>query len=334
MGMTDTTVPDTTVPDKTVPDTTTTEATTAWHALGAEELARRVVGLPGWPFGADLRMERISSGTTNVNWRMIAPDGVRFLKVPGLGAEAFVDRRVAHEAAVVAAATGVGPAVLYFDEGTGIEVTAFLDGYRSSGAGDLLSPTGMGEVMRLYRQLHGGALLPVTKTLFDMIDEHQAQIAETGRTLQPYQQEVQERWRPIQERYVAGGLELVPGHNDPNPPNFMVKSGAPMMLIDFDYAANTDRYYELGAYLTILGIPSEVGRALFAQYAGAEPTAGQLARLYLSGVGTLVKWGHWALYNSVVRDIDFDYEKYGAGMLLGALTMLTGDECARAVDDL
>ncbi|WP_295576314.1 phosphotransferase [uncultured Microbacterium sp.] len=305
-----------------------------WHALDALTLARTVPDLPAWPFGTDLRMERISSGTTNVNWRMISDDGIRFLKVPGHGAEAFVDRQIAHEAALVAAATGVGPAVLFFDDATGIEVTAFLDGYRSSGAGDLLSPTGMSEVMRLYRQLHGGELLSVTKTLFDMIDEHQAQIAETGRRLQPYQIEVQERWRPIQERYLAGGLELVPGHNDPNPPNFMVKPDAPMMLIDFDYAANTDRYYELGAYLTILGIPRDLGRTLFAQYSGAEPTESQLARLYLSGVGTLVKWGHWALYNSVVRDIDFDYEKYGAGMLLGALTMLTSEECARAVDAL
>jgi thiamine kinase-like enzyme len=307
---------------------------TMWHALGADALADAVQVLPDWPFGGGLRMERISSGTTNVNWRMISSDGIRFLKVPGLGADAFVDRRTAHEAALVAAATGVGPDVLYFDDATGIEVSEFLHGYRSSGAPDLLSPTGMTEVMRLYRQLHGGELLPVTKTLFDMIDEHQAQIAQTGRPLQPYQSEVQERWRPIQERYVAAGLDLVPGHNDPNPPNFMVRPGAPMMLIDFDYASNTDRYYEVGAYLTILAIPADMRPVLFEQYSGSQPTEGQLARLYLSGVGALVKWGHWALYNSVIRDIDFDYEKYGAGMLLGALTMLKSEECARAFDAL
>lgn len=302
-----------------------------WHAMDGVTLAERLPALPSWPFGSDLRMERISSGTTNVNWRMISGTTTRFLKVPGFGAEAFVDRGTAHEAARIAAATGVGPEVLFFDVATGIEVSGFLDGYRSSGAGDLLSPTGMSEVMRLYRQLHGGALLSMTKTLFDMIDEHMAQIASIGRPLQPYQVEVQERWLPIQKRYVAGGLEIVPGHNDPNPPNFMVRDGAPMMLIDFDYAANTDRYYELGAFLTVLGIPEDVGRKLFAQYAGAEPTAGQMARLYLSGVGTLVKWGHWALYNSATRDSDFDYEKYGAGMLLGALTMLRSDRCRAAV---
>jgi len=308
-------------------------ATKPWHDLTAGSLAIEVPSLPAWPFGDDVEFERISSGTTNVNWRMRARDATYFLKVPGKGSEAFVDRKAAHEAALVAAEAGVGPGVLYFDEVTGIEVCEFLDGYRSSTAPDLLSATGTVEVMRLYRELHGGALLSTTKTLFDMIDEHQAQIAETGRALQPYQLEVQERWRPIQERYVAAGLELVPGHNDPNPPNFMVKPGAPMMLIDFDYAANTDRYYELGAFLTIFGLPGEARRALFREYAG-EPTEGQLARLYLSGVGTLVKWGHWALYNSVVRDIDFDYEKYGAGMLLGALTMLRSDECREAFEAL
>ncbi|MEW1834945.1 choline/ethanolamine kinase family protein [Microbacterium sp. NPDC079995] len=309
-------------------------STIGWHGLGADALASALPALAGWRFGDELRMERISSGTTNVNWRMITPDGVYFLKVPGLGAEAFVNRAVAHEAAVVAASTGVGPEVLYLDPSSGIEVCAFLTGYRSSTAGDLLSPTGMSEVMRLYRRLHAGQQLSVTKTLFDMIDEHRMQIAEVGRDLQPYQLEVQERWQPIQERYIGAGLEIVPGHNDPNPPNFMVKAGAPMMLIDFDYAANTDRYYELGAYLTIMGIPDALQSSLFEQYAGTTPTEGQLARLYLSGIGTLVKWGHWALYNSVVRDVDFDYEKYGAGMLLGALTMLRSDRCREAVEAL
>lgn len=305
-----------------------------WYALSAEDLATRLPALPGWPFGAGLRLERITSGATNVNWRAITDDATYFLKVPGQGSDAFVDRRIAHEAALIAAETGVGAEVLYFDDATGIEVSEFLHGYRSATAPDLVSPGGAISIMRLFGRLHGGSTLSATKTLFDMIDEHLDQIADTRRPLQPYQLEVRDRWRPIRDRYIAAGLEIVPGHNDPNPPNFMVKDGSPMKLIDFDYAANTDRYYEPGAYFAIFGIPQNQQVRLFREYSGTEPTDGQLARLYLSGAGTLVKWGFWALYNSVVRDIDFDYEKYGASMLLGALTMLRSRRCADAFTTL
>lgn len=303
--------------------------TEPWSAMNAEALAARVPTLAGWPYGSDLRMERITSGTTNVNWRMVVGDATFFLKVPGLGSEAFIDRRLANEAAVVAHGAGVGPASLYFDPASGVEVSEFLDGYRSSSILDLMSEQGSLELMRLYRRAHSGPLLSTTKTLFDMIDEHIEQVSESGRTLQPYQLEVQHLWRPVQQRYIAQGLDLVPGHNDPNPSNFMVKDGAPMKLIDYDYAANTDRYYELGAIMTPAGLPEEAQLRLLAEYSGT-PDAGQRARLYLSGVGTLVKWGYWALYNSAVRDDDFDYEKYGAAMLIAALTRLRSERCAEA----
>lgn len=307
--------------------------TRAWSTLAATELAAHLPGLPRWPYGTDLCLERIASGTTNVNWRMAAGADTYFLKVPGHGSEAFVDRAVAHEAALVAHSSGVGPAPLYFDAASGVEVTEYLEGYRSSTLSDILAPGGAGELMQVYRRLHDGPLLATTKTLFDMIDEHVAQVAEIGRPLQPYQIEVQQRWRPIQERYIAAGLDLVPGHNDPNPANYMVRQGSPMLLVDYDYAANTDRYYEIGAITTIFGLPEEAQVTLFTEYAGP-PSEGQKARLFLSGLGTLVKWGHWALYNSAVRDVDFDYEKYGAGMLLAACTLLRGDRCAAAVAEL
>ncbi|MDR2348882.1 MAG: phosphotransferase family protein, partial [Bifidobacteriaceae bacterium] len=137
-------------------------------AMGAAELAAFVPGLPGWPWpGETLSLHRIPSGLTNVNWRMrLERSGIDlFMKVPGLGTEAFIDRKVANQAAVSAAEAGVGPKVVYFDPESGIEVHEFLDGYSSSSMHSLKEPAAALEVMRLYRSFHQGPLLSTTKTL-------------------------------------------------------------------------------------------------------------------------------------------------------------------------
>lgn len=304
--------------------------------MEAAELAAYVPTLPAWPWpGEPVEMHRISGGLSNVNWRLVLPGRGEtfFLKVPGIGTEAYISRAAAHSAALVAAATGVGPGVVYFDPASGIEVSEFLDGYVSSTQHSLSQPDTAVELMGLYRRLHAGELLPVTKTIFDMIDEHLAQVAEVGRALRPWQQSVVDRWLPIQAAYVASGIDLVPGHNDMLPSNFMVSPDGPMMLIDYDYAANNDRYYEIGGIATLYLIEPEVRQAMLVAYFG-EPTSRDTARASVCGVATAVKWGLWALLNSQARDFDFDFEKYGNTLLAQARHILDGPEIAGWISEL
>lgn len=285
-------------------------------------LATQIAALPGWPFG-EVRLHRIAEGYTNSNYLMSAADGDHFLKVPGAGTAAFLDRRVAHEAAVAAGERGVGPVVEFFDPASGVEVSAFLEGYRSSAFHDLADADFVANLMDLYRDWHAGPLLSVTKTLFDMIDEHIAQLDGAGYRWEPYQREVVDRWLPLQRAYIEAGLEIVPGHNDMLPSNYMVRDGAPMMLIDYDYAANTDRFYELGALLSMGGFDEATRARLIERYLGAPETPAVRARLAVCATGTFVKWGLWGLVNSTLRTgDDTDYVKYGAGMLAEALAQL------------
>lgn len=301
---------------------TTTSVTRA--ALDADELAAFVPTLPGWPWdGQDISMHRISGGLTNVNWRMhVASTSTNFfLKVPGIGTEAFIDRNAANQAARVAAETGVGPGVVYFDPETGIEVTEFLEGYTSSTEASLGEPEAAMQLMAMYRSLHAGRLLPVTKTIFDMIDEHLEQVKEIDRSLRPWQRSLVERWAPVQAAYLSSGLDLVPGHNDMLPSNFMVKDGAPMMLIDYDYAANNERSYEVGGITSLYLIDPDLRHAMLEEYHGTV-TAQLEARAWVAGIATDVKWGLWALLNSQQRDFDFDFEKYGNARLLHGLQLM------------
>ncbi|TDT15875.1 thiamine kinase-like enzyme [Ilumatobacter fluminis] len=304
---------------------------TPWISMTATELGAALAGLPGWPFGSDVALTRIHAGFTNINWQMEAAGRHYFVKVPGPGTDAFIDRAVANQAALSAASAGVGPAVRFFDSDSGIEISDMLTGHRPTRRDEMNDPHFMGRLFAMYGVLHDGAPLGSTKTLFDMIDEHLEQIAASGRAPLPYQLEVQRRWAPIQRRYVDAGIDLVPGHNDMNPQNYMQAPDGTLKLIDFEYAANTDRYYELGGLVAMYGYDGAVLESLLEAYTGGEVDDGVRARVFLSGIGALVKWGHWSLLNSPVRDADYDYDKHGGGMLLGALSMMFDPRCERAL---
>ena len=140
------------------------------HERNVESAIGRV---PQWR-GSEASYTPLVGGLMNQNWLVeIAGDRRRyFIKVPGEGSEMFIDRVAANEAARNAHAMGIAPEVIFFDALDGLEVSEFLEGYRACTNGDFGDAAIQSDVLSLYRRLHAGPKLSLTKTIFDMIEEH------------------------------------------------------------------------------------------------------------------------------------------------------------------
>ena len=81
-----------------------------------------------WP-GEEPRVEVLGGGITNHNFKVDAAGGPYVLRIAGRDTDALgIDRSVEHEAALAAAAVGVGPEVVTFVEPEGYLVTRFIEG--------------------------------------------------------------------------------------------------------------------------------------------------------------------------------------------------------------
>src|SRR4029077_4248666 len=81
-----------------------------------------------WP-GEEPRFEVLGGGITNHNYKVDAAGGAYVLRIAGRDTEApGIDCAVEHEAALAAAAVGVGPEVVTFVEPEGYLVTRFIEG--------------------------------------------------------------------------------------------------------------------------------------------------------------------------------------------------------------
>src|SRR4029077_9032214 len=91
--------------------------------MDVEAIAARI-----WP-GAKPRIELLGGGITNHNYRGALPEGSFVLRVAGRDTALLgIDRSVEHEAALAAAAVGVGPDVIQFVEPEGYLVTRYIEG--------------------------------------------------------------------------------------------------------------------------------------------------------------------------------------------------------------
>lgn len=289
----------------------------AEHAL--EDAIRR---LPQWKDRV-ARYVPLVGGLMNGNFRVSIEGDARryFVKVPGVGSEKFIDRKAAHAAATNAFRMGIGPEVIHFDPDSGVEIFEFLEGYRACTTSDFCSEAIQSAVIDIYRAFNSGPPLPLTKTVFDMIDEHFAQARELGSHLPSDFPWLERRYEEARAAMMASGLDIVPCFNDPMPGNFLQKQGAPMKLVDCEFTSNNERAYELGVFIGEMFYPESRSLELIEQYYG-NARVSTVARVNVARMLADIKWASWAVVNRKLSSWDFDYQKYGAWKYMRARSQL------------
>ncbi|WP_112322202.1 choline kinase family protein [Oceanibium sediminis] len=278
-----------------------------------KQLETAINAVPGWSFDT-VTVESLDGGVTNSNWLVTHAGTQHVLKLYGAGTDSFINRSISIDAARQAHAMGIGPDVLHYDPANGTEVVEFLTGYQASTNADFARRDFLGNVMDLYAAFHAGAPLAETKDMFAMTDEHIEQARGLGALFPADFPWLAKQYNKARQAFVASGMDLVPCHNDPMPGNFMVKMRddriEDMKLIDYEYASNNERAYELGVFLTEVFADEKTLLAMIERYYG-EVRPEIVARVTVSRAIADMKWGSWAVQQRQLSDWDFDYQKYG-----------------------
>jgi thiamine kinase-like enzyme len=277
------------------------------------QLDAAIAAVPGWS-KATVEVQPLVGGLMNSNWLARHEGKTYFMKIYGAGTEAFVNRQQSVAAARQAHDLGISPQVLHYDPVAGVEVVEFLTEHRASTNADFTRRDFLDSAIDLYAKLHAGPSLASTKHIFEMVDEHfeQGDRLDVIRTADfPW---LRKQYQKAKDAFLASGLDLVPCHSDPMPGNFMVRLErdciADMQLIDFEFAANNERAYEIAVFLAEVFVDEQTSLELLERYYGnVNPKI--VARIWVARAIADIKWGSWAVQQRKLSDWDFDYQKYG-----------------------
>ena len=265
--------------------------------------------VPGWA-GRPRAVAALEGGITNHNW-LVAVDGERFVvRSPGEGTALLgIDRDHEREAAVRAAALGVGPEVVAFVEGS--LVTRFVEGAAPLGEGALADEATLTQVADLLRVVHED---PPIRAVFDWFAVPQAYAATAsarGVVVPAAYDLALARAEQVRDAFAAAPDPAVAAHNDLLAANFLVDEGGRHWLIDWEYAGMNDRFFDLGNAAVNNGLDDAGDEALLEAYFG-ELTHGRIARLRLMKVMSDFREAMWGVVQQAVSTLDFDFTTYAA----------------------
>jgi thiamine kinase-like enzyme len=288
-----------------------------------EKLIADVIGQIGDWKGEDLTYERWPDFFMwNCNWKVSVNGKKYFVKIPGEKSELFFNRDHIHEACVIAADSGVGPAVPYYLKDSGVEISEWLENYSGLRTDKWIFQHRFEEKflfksLDLLKKLHNsGQELSNKKNIFDQIRDLST-IMDKNSTFEIRERSYLENLvNRIEEAISAnGGMDLKPCINnicDRWSWDFMWnESEQDLKIVDYEWASMNDVCSDLATLSTSAMLYDDHDKELVEYYFG-ELNEFQFARFKLFKILVLIKSCFFISILDKFRPAAFDYiRSYG-----------------------
>lgn len=264
---------------------------------------------PNGHIGADWRIEQIG-GMSNKNFKVTSPEGNEYvLRVPGIGAEGMVERSNEDVNSMLACRMGLSPDIVYFNDATGIKLTAYVHNAETLNSGTIQRMENMRQVADIFKKLHHSKVRFANEfNIFHEIVKYEHLLDKAGGRMYDDYEEVRRRVMGLEGFLNELGVEVCPTHNDLVPENFLGDENKKVWLIDWEYSGMNDPMADFAAlFLESNFTEDNIDYVLTEYYGGSIPDN---ARLKITIYQIL--WDYlWALWTVIKEAQGDDFGNYG-----------------------
>ncbi len=248
----------------------------------------------------------LEGGITNRNYRLTWGGRECVVRLPGketalLGIDRATERDATRHAA------GIAPDVIAFDPRRECLVTSFIDG-RPVEASELRGPL-LEEVATALRTIHAGPRLAYGFSPWQRVARYRATAVRRQMALPPGFDEVSAAAARISA--ALGPRPSAPCHNDLLTANFL-HDGQRLRILDWEYAGQGDPFFDLANLASNNGFDEAGEERLLEAYLGEPARADQLAVLRLLRLMAAFWEAMWAVVQTAVSELEFDFGAYAA----------------------
>lgn len=259
-----------------------------------------------WP-GVPARIEVLGGGITNHNFRVRFADGGDYvLRVSGRDTELLgIDREAEHEASLVAAAVGVGPAVVAFVQPERCLVTRFIEGGVVP-VEAMREPVTVRRVAQSLRAVHAGPPIPGRFDSFRVVEDYRTAARKLGVEIPVDYDPAQELAVRVQQ--ARGATPERPCHNDLLNAN-LIDDGAQIRIVDWEYAGMGDIFFDLANFAVNHEFDDVAEAELLTAYFGRASDRDHDALVLMRYMSDF-REAMWGVLQQGVSDLDFDFGSY------------------------
>jgi thiamine kinase-like enzyme len=278
-----------------------------------DDLERALRQVAGWSSTA-LTITPLSGGITNRNYRIEAGGKIYVARVPGERTEVLgIDRAHEQEAAVRAAALGIGPPVLGPLPGHTTLITEFVGGSHATDDADFVRAPRLEQIVAALRTFHTSGPIAGSFPIHRVVEWHARDAATNGVEPPPIYHWLHERSVAIEDAFNAAPVAYVPCHNDLLPANVLFDDDR-VWILDFEYAGMNDVFFDLGNLSINSAFGPDDDERLLRSYFG-EVSPARLARVQLMKIMSEFREGMWAVVQQAISTLDTDFVAYADARL-------------------
>jgi len=266
-----------------------------------------IAAVPDWR-GHEPTITPIEAGRTNRNYRVEVGSATFFLRLSHEDTALLgIDRVAEYEAALAAAASGVGPEVVAHLPEHGCLITAWVAG-EPLAEGDMEQESVLADVVRVVSTIHAGPALPATFDAFRIVEAYRRVSVERGVPIPEAYGPAHAHAERIEAAFARAPVPARPCHNDLLSDNFL-KGTDGFWLVDYEYSGMGDPFFDLGN-LSINNGLSEASQETLLRLTFGEPTEAHRARLQLMRIMSDYREAMWGVIQQGLSTLDIDYVAY------------------------
>ena len=266
-----------------------------------------IAAVPEWR-GHEPTITPIEAGRTNRNYRVEVGSATFFLRLSHEDTALLgIDRVAEYEAALAAAASGVGPEVVAHLPEHGCLITAWVAG-EPLAEGDMEQESVLADVARVVSTIHAGPALPATFDAFRIVEAYRRVSVERGVPIPEAYGPAHAHAERIEAAFARAPLPARPCHNDLLSDNFLRGTDG-FWLVDYEYSGMGDPFFDLGN-LSINNGLSEASQETLLRLTFGEPTQAHRARLQLMRIMSDYREAMWGVIQQGLSTLDIDYVAY------------------------
>jgi len=286
------------------------------------QLAAVIAAVPEWRTH-EPTVTPIEAGRTNRNFRVEVGGAAFFLRLSDEDTALLgIDRAAEYEAALDAAAAGVGPEIVAHLPQHRCLITGWVPG-EPLAEGDMEQEAVLADVARVVRTIHAGPRLPWSFDAFRIVEDYRRIAHERGVAIPDAFEPAHERAGHIEEAFAQAPVPECPCHNDLLADNFL-RGDDGFWLVDYEYAGMGDPFFDLGN-LSINNALSEDSQEALLGLMFDEVTDAHRARLQLMRIMSDFREAMWGVVQQALSTLDIDYVAY-AGRHFDRLSRSMADE--------
>ena len=272
-----------------------------------EEVINKIRKLKFW--NSPTRFEILEGGRTNINVR-ITDRGQDFVArvgkdIPIHGILRFNELAI-NQAANLA---GIAPRVVHSENN--IQIFEFIDG-KTLSEQDIQDPKTLEDVTNFLRKIHTevqkhlrGPILSFW--VFHIIRHYTNILTEQKSNYAPQLAQLMKDAELLES--LVGPIELVLGHNDLIPENFILDDRQ-LWLIDWEYGGFNSPLFDLGGLATNCQISQEFEQMMLEIYFDKPPSDELFQSFTAMKCASLLRETMWSMVSEITSDIDYDYQSY------------------------